>query len=96
MAAEIFDELDAANTWDLVIADEPGLAADVGRPVRRALETIGDFVDLKSPFTIGHSPGFADLAAAAPRLGLPADETTRSAGRPGARLAASACRTRSG
>ena len=45
-------------------------AADArGRALRRgldsALEAIADFTDLKSPWTIGHSRGVADLAFAA-------------------------------
>ena len=36
---------------------------------------LGDFVDLKCPFTLGHSRAVADLAArAAVQLGLDADE----------------------
>jgi HD-GYP domain-containing protein (c-di-GMP phosphodiesterase class II) len=38
--------------------------------------TIADFVDLRSPYTLGHSRGVAAIAeTAAPRLGLPADGT---------------------
>ena len=40
-----------------------------------ALRAIGRFVDLKSPFTVGHSLAVAELAAAAGRqLGLPDDQ----------------------
>lgn len=40
-----------------------------------ALEAIGDFADIKSPFTIGHSRSVANLAAQAGRFfGLPEDE----------------------
>ena len=42
-----------------------------------ALEAIADFVDVKSPFTIGHSRGVAALAeAAAGHYGLDAADTT--------------------
>ena len=62
------------------------------------LTAIGDFVDLKCPFTLGHSRNVAALAEAAavqlglagrrvPRYGAP-DTSTTSGG--------SACRTRSG
>ena len=38
---------------------------------------IADFVDIKSPWTLGHSSGVAELAeAAAWRLGLPAEQVT--------------------
>jgi HD-GYP domain-containing protein (c-di-GMP phosphodiesterase class II) len=72
-AAEIFAELDAVTTWDAVIAGEPGLAAWLSESeFDGALEAIADFVDVKSPYTIGHSRGVAELAAAAARsYGLP-------------------------
>jgi HD-GYP domain-containing protein (c-di-GMP phosphodiesterase class II) len=39
------------------------------------LRAVADFVDLKSPFLVGHSSGVADLAAAAAEgMGLPAAE----------------------
>ena len=42
-----------------------------------ALEAVADFVDVKSPFTIGHSRGVAALAErAAGHYGLDADDTT--------------------
>jgi HD-GYP domain-containing protein (c-di-GMP phosphodiesterase class II) len=77
-ADEMFAELDAVTTWDAVIAGEPGLAAWLSEPeFDSALEAIADFVDLKSPYTIGHSRGVAELAgAAALRYGLPSDDAT--------------------
>ena len=79
MAEELFDELDAVTTWDAVIADEPGLAVFMSDDeFDAALEAIADFVDLKSPYTLGHSRGVAKLAVAAAReYGLPADECKR-------------------
>jgi HD-GYP domain-containing protein (c-di-GMP phosphodiesterase class II) len=75
-AAELFAELDAVTTWDAVIADEPGLTAWLSSAeFDAALEAIADFVDVKSPYTIGHSRGVAELAAAAAtECGLPAGE----------------------
>jgi HD-GYP domain-containing protein (c-di-GMP phosphodiesterase class II) len=75
-ADELFTELDAVTTWDVVIGDEPGLTTWVSGPdFDAALEAIADFVDLKSPYTIGHSRGVAELAAAAAHdQGLPAEE----------------------
>ncbi len=65
-AAGLFDELSSVSTWDAVMAAEPGLEVEmVAREFDAALEAIGDFVDLKSPFTIGHSRGVADLAGEA-------------------------------
>ena len=77
-AADVFAELDAVTTWGAVIAEEPGLGAWLSdSEFDAALEAIADFVDVKSPYTIGHSRGVADLAAAAARgHGLPAEETT--------------------
>src|SRR6201982_182241 len=63
-AAELFAELDAVTAWDAVIADEPGLTAWLSSAeFDAALEAIADFVDVKSPYTIGHSRGVAELAA---------------------------------
>jgi HD-GYP domain-containing protein (c-di-GMP phosphodiesterase class II) len=64
--AALFDGLESVGSWDAVIAAEPGL----GRPLSEdeldaALEAIADFIDVKSPFTLGHSRGVADLAAGA-------------------------------
>ena len=79
MGAELFDELDAVTTWDAVIADEPGLAVFMSDDeFDAALEAIADFADLKSPYTLGHSRGVAELAEGAARdYGLPADECKR-------------------
>jgi putative nucleotidyltransferase with HDIG domain len=57
-------------------------APDRSRPMDsaeldRVLVAIGDFADLKCPFTLGHSRAVADLAArAAAELGLDADEVS--------------------
>jgi HD-GYP domain-containing protein (c-di-GMP phosphodiesterase class II)/DNA-binding CsgD family transcriptional regulator len=71
-APQVFTELDAATSWDAVMAAEPGVGLRFSEDqFVDALEAIADFVDLKSPFTIGHSRAVADLAAtAARRLGL--------------------------
>jgi HD-GYP domain-containing protein (c-di-GMP phosphodiesterase class II) len=72
-APVLLSDLDAATSWDAVIAAEPELGLVV--PEERldgVLESVGDFTDLKSPYTIGHSRGVADLAAEAARIsGLP-------------------------
>jgi HD-GYP domain-containing protein (c-di-GMP phosphodiesterase class II)/DNA-binding CsgD family transcriptional regulator len=60
--------LDCAPDRDLVLHDA---ALD------EALAAIGDFVDLKCPFMLGHSRGVARLADAAARaMGMPATEVT--------------------
>jgi HD-GYP domain-containing protein (c-di-GMP phosphodiesterase class II) len=77
-APTLFDDLDAATHWDTVIAAEPTLAAVISdEQFEHVLEAIADFVDLKSPYTIGHSRGVAGLAAEAGRsYGLPSGEVT--------------------
>lgn len=83
-APELFSDLAMSTSWDAVIAAEPVSAVWLSHTeLTSALEAIADFVDLKSPYTIGHSRAVADLAAAAARhLGLSAGEarTVRRAG----------------
>ena len=89
-----------SGTWDAVIDAEPALAVVLsGEQFDAALLAIANFVDLKSPYTLGHARAVAELAAAAgaaaraargatyARCAAPASCTT-SAG--------SASRTRSG
>ncbi len=83
-APELLDDLNTSGNWDTIIAAEPMLRRIV--PDDRfdnILEAIGDFTDLKSPFTIGHSRAVASLAAEAARIyGLPDTDvmTIRRAG----------------
>jgi HD-GYP domain-containing protein (c-di-GMP phosphodiesterase class II) len=83
-ADAIFDGLDGIGTWAAVIDAEPALAAVLsGERFDQALEAIARFIDLKSPYTLGHARAVADLAAAAgEQLGLPESEvrTLRRAG----------------
>ena len=83
-APELLSDLDAGTNWDTVIAAEPQLGRLVSaEQFDDILEAIGDFADLKSPYTIGHSRAVADLAAEAARIyGLPEDAvvTIRRAG----------------
>jgi HD-GYP domain-containing protein (c-di-GMP phosphodiesterase class II) len=75
-ATGIFGGLEVLPAWPAVIAAEPELAVCLSAAeLDRALTAIANFVDLKSPFLLGHSIGVADLAAdAARRLGLPPAE----------------------
>jgi HD-GYP domain-containing protein (c-di-GMP phosphodiesterase class II) len=75
-AEEIFARLEAAPAWRTVIAAEPALAVELAPDqFDRALAAIASFVDLKSPFTLGHSVAVAELAEeAGRRLGLPAEQ----------------------
>jgi HD-GYP domain-containing protein (c-di-GMP phosphodiesterase class II) len=72
-AEEILRGLDEIATWNVVIAAEPALAPVlVGEELDAALLAIANFVDLKSPYTLGHSSAVADLTrAAAQEMGLP-------------------------
>jgi HD-GYP domain-containing protein (c-di-GMP phosphodiesterase class II) len=73
----ILGGLDSAHTWSAVIDAEPSLRVTLsGDAFDRALLAIADFVDLKSPYTLGHARAVAELAGAtAERIGLPEDET---------------------
>jgi HD-GYP domain-containing protein (c-di-GMP phosphodiesterase class II) len=65
-AAEILATVDAVQTWDAVIAAEPALAVMLSdEQFDSALFAVANFVDLKSPYTLGHSTAVADLAATA-------------------------------
>ena len=77
-ASALCGDLDAATHWGAVIAAEPSLGAMISdEQFEGVLEAFADFVDLKSPYTISHSRGVADLVAAAARAyGLPEDEVT--------------------
>jgi len=76
--------LDDASTWSSVLAAEPALGVRLGdEEFESALEAIADFTDVKSPYTIGHSRGVADLARDAARaygLSEPAARQVRLAG----------------
>jgi HD-GYP domain-containing protein (c-di-GMP phosphodiesterase class II) len=67
-ATDLFAELESVTGWEAAMAAEPGLGRALSETeLDSALEAVADFVDLKSPFTIGHSRGVADLAADAAR-----------------------------
>jgi HD-GYP domain-containing protein (c-di-GMP phosphodiesterase class II) len=83
-ATALFAGLDEASSWEAVIGAEPALGALLtGAELDAALEAIADFTDVKSPYTIGHSRGVADLAGEAARtigLGGEASKLVRRAG----------------
>jgi hypothetical protein len=65
-AEPILAGLDTVSTWDEVIEAEPALAVVLsGERFDLALAAIANFVDLKSPYTLGHAQAVADLAASA-------------------------------
>ncbi len=75
-AEEILSGLEEAPAWQTVIAAEPALAVELSaEQLDGALAAIANFVDLKSPFTLGHSVAVAELAEEAGRkLGLPPEQ----------------------
>lgn len=81
-AADLLDL--PGDVWDLAVAQAPG-AQDRVTPAQldEIVMALGDFVDLKSPYTLGHSRAVAVLAEAAVRhAGLSPDQqvTLRRAG----------------
>jgi HD-GYP domain-containing protein (c-di-GMP phosphodiesterase class II) len=59
----ILSGLDDVGTWDAVIDAEPALAVAVGPgQLDQALRAVANFVDLKSPYSLGHAGAVADLA----------------------------------
>ena len=68
--------LDSVGTWDAVIEAEPALAVMLsGERFDAALLAIANFVDLKSPYSLGHARAVADLVAeAGARAGFTDDE----------------------
>jgi HD-GYP domain-containing protein (c-di-GMP phosphodiesterase class II) len=75
-AEQILDGLEAVPAWRTVIASEPALAVELSAgQLDSALTAIANFVDLKSPFMLGHSVAVAALAEpAGHRLGIPRED----------------------
>ena len=62
----LFSDLDDAATWSAIIDAEPALGPALPQDrLDAALAAIGDFIDVKSPYTLGHTRAVAELAAAA-------------------------------
>ncbi|HZX05088.1 HD domain-containing phosphohydrolase [Kribbella sp.] len=64
-AEKVFHQLDEIGSWDAVLDGEPALRVLTQATVDAALAAIGRFVDLKSPYFLGHSEAVANLAVAA-------------------------------
>ncbi|MGZ4603738.1 MAG: HD domain-containing phosphohydrolase [Kineosporiaceae bacterium] len=73
VAADLFDGLDQARAWDAVVSAEPALDVVLaGDQLDAALTAVAAYIDVKSPYTLGHSSAVADLAGEAARdAGLP-------------------------
>jgi HD-GYP domain-containing protein (c-di-GMP phosphodiesterase class II) len=67
-APAILEGVEREPTWEAVLALEPGLQPHLSEEgFERSCEAIADFTDIKSPYTLGHSAGVANLAAGAGR-----------------------------
>jgi HD-GYP domain-containing protein (c-di-GMP phosphodiesterase class II) len=77
--ASILAAIETSDVWEEVLRREPGEPAWVPPDgVDEALTAFADFADAKTPHTLGHSRGVAQLAASAARLaGLASADVTR-------------------
>jgi HD-GYP domain-containing protein (c-di-GMP phosphodiesterase class II) len=83
-ARELLAPLAATTSWNAVIDAQPGLRQNLSdRELDAALEAIADFADLKSPYTMGHSRGVADLAAEAGHISRLAEDERQAVRRAG-------------
>jgi HD-GYP domain-containing protein (c-di-GMP phosphodiesterase class II) len=75
-ADRVLGDLDSTRTWDAVIDAEPSLAIELSADeFDEALLAIANFVDLKSPYTLGHARAVSELAGEAARqLALPSQD----------------------
>jgi HD-GYP domain-containing protein (c-di-GMP phosphodiesterase class II) len=74
-AATLCRSLGGDSLWETVVAAAPDAAPLPHGEADAALAAVAEFADLKSPFTVGHSAGVAELAAAAAEhAGLPASD----------------------
>jgi HD-GYP domain-containing protein (c-di-GMP phosphodiesterase class II)/DNA-binding CsgD family transcriptional regulator len=73
----VLREIASTDVWTAVLAAEPSPARWVpSSRLDEVARVFADMVDLKTPFTLGHSSGVADLAAgAAEELGFPPART---------------------
>ncbi len=72
-ASHLLIGLEEEPSWEVVLALEPGKCTRLSdEQFDTACRAIADFADIKSPYTLGHSVGVAELAAQAARhCGLP-------------------------
>ena len=57
LAPELLEDIDSGSAWDAVVAADPEPVTLAGSALDQAMETVADFVDLKSPL---RPPAFAD------------------------------------
>jgi HD-GYP domain-containing protein (c-di-GMP phosphodiesterase class II) len=79
-APQLLAGLEEEPSWEAVLALEPGVRSYLSADqFDTACQAVADFADLKSPYTLGHSSGVADLAARAARqCGLPEADAVAS------------------
>jgi HD-GYP domain-containing protein (c-di-GMP phosphodiesterase class II) len=72
----LLSEVDATPSWEAVIAAEPALGDWIAEAdLDATLAAVGEFAELKSPWTMGHAHAVAELSERAGReIGLPEDE----------------------
>ena len=72
-ASQLLVGLEQEPSWEIVLSLEPGMRTHLlDEQFDQACRAIADFADLKSPYTLGHLVGVAELAAQAARsCGLP-------------------------
>jgi HD-GYP domain-containing protein (c-di-GMP phosphodiesterase class II) len=77
-ADKVFHDIDETESWDAVLEAEPSLSRVLSpSECDEALGAISRFVDLKSPYTLGHSAAVSALAnAAACEVGASEEEAT--------------------
>jgi HD-GYP domain-containing protein (c-di-GMP phosphodiesterase class II) len=77
-APDLLGGVDSGSAWDAALAAEPGPRPCLSETeLDHSLRAIADYVDLKSPYLVGHSSGVARLAAAAAsRCKLPDGDVT--------------------
>jgi HD-GYP domain-containing protein (c-di-GMP phosphodiesterase class II) len=77
-ADQVFGAVDDARTWNTVIDAEPALGVRLDDAAfDQALRAIADFVDLKTPYLLGHAGAVTELVGAAgASLGLDPTEQT--------------------
>jgi HD-GYP domain-containing protein (c-di-GMP phosphodiesterase class II) len=75
--SQLLAGLEEEPSWEVVLSMEPGARTRLSvEQFDSACRAIADFADIKSPYTLGHSVGVAELAAkAAHRCGLPEADT---------------------
>jgi hypothetical protein len=65
-AAHLLAGIEEEPTWEVVLALEPGVHTSLSEAqFDAACVALADFADLKSPYTLGHSRGVAELASSA-------------------------------